>query len=66
MSSTRLTTTHLHKALHELLLANPLRADDGHPEFPLFVYHGRPACLNAELLAGFGANINQLDRKSVV
>ncbi len=24
------------------------------------MYHGRPACLNAELLAGFGASINQL------
>ncbi|MFE1190178.1 hypothetical protein [[Kitasatospora] papulosa] len=60
MSSTRLTTTHLHKALHELLLADPLRANDGHPELPLFVYHRRPACLNAELLAGFGANIIQL------
>ncbi|MFJ2217905.1 hypothetical protein ACIQVO_36180 [Streptomyces sp. NPDC101062] len=60
MSSTRLTTTHIHRALHELLTAAHQRADDGHPEFPLFVYHGRPACLNSELLAGFGASINQL------
>lgn len=60
MSNTRLTTTDLHNALHELLDGDPLRADDGHPEFRLFVYHGRPARLNAELLAGFGASLSQL------
>ncbi|MYZ40908.1 MULTISPECIES: hypothetical protein [unclassified Streptomyces] len=60
MSNTRLTTTDLHESLHKLLDGDPLRADDGHPEFRLFVYHGRPACLNAELLAGFDASVNQL------
>ncbi len=35
VSSTRLTTTHIHRALHELLTAAPQRTDDGHPEFPL-------------------------------
>lgn len=60
MSNTRLTTTDLHESLHKLLDSDPMRADGGHPEFRLFVYHGRPACLNAELLAGFDASINQL------
>ncbi|MFF8994475.1 hypothetical protein ACF09H_32035 [Streptomyces sp. NPDC014983] len=60
MPSTRWTTTDLHQALHGLLDTDPLRADDGHPEFRLFVYHGRPARLNAQLLARFGAGLSQL------
>ncbi|OEV11513.1 hypothetical protein [Streptomyces nanshensis] len=47
MPRTRYTTTDLHNAVHALLEENPLRADDGHPEFRLFVYHGKPVGLDA-------------------
>ncbi|MBZ3908246.1 MULTISPECIES: hypothetical protein [Streptomyces] len=60
MARSRITTTDLHDALHQLLDENPLRADEGHPEHRLFVYHGKPVELNATLLHHFGASINQL------
>ncbi|MFE2640208.1 hypothetical protein ACFXKF_36590 [Streptomyces scopuliridis] len=60
MARTRLTTTDLHNALHAILDENPLRADDGHPEYRVFVYHGRPTELNVTLMHGFGASLNPL------
>ncbi|MFI1312909.1 hypothetical protein ACH4TS_22605 [Streptomyces albidoflavus] len=60
MTRSRITTTDLHNALHQLLDENPLRANEGHPEHRLFVYHGKPVELNATLLHHFGASINQL------
>lgn len=60
MARTRFTTTDIHSALHALLDENPLRANDGHPEFDMFVYHGEPVMLNATLLHGFGASLNAL------
>ncbi|WP_327359746.1 hypothetical protein [Streptomyces sp. NBC_01304] len=60
MARTRLTTTDLHTAVHELLDENPLRADEGHPEHRLFVYHGHPVTMDATLLHHFGASLSQL------
>ncbi|MER8119201.1 hypothetical protein [Streptomyces sp. NPDC094031] len=60
MTRSRITTTDLHNALHQLLDENPLLAAEGHPEHRLFVYHGKPVELNATLLHHFGASINQL------
>jgi hypothetical protein len=57
---TRLTTTDVHTAVHAMLDENPLRANVGHPEYRLFVYHGKPVALNATLLHHFGASISQL------
>lgn len=60
MPRTRLTTTDLHDAVHKLLDEDPLRADQGHPEYRLFVYHGKPVGLDGQLLHGFGASLSQL------
>ncbi|MCX4826645.1 hypothetical protein OG883_44195 [Streptomyces sp. NBC_01142] len=60
MPRVRHTTSDLHQTLHGLLAENELRADDAHPEYSQFVYHGRPATLTSTLLHHFGASLSQL------